>query len=42
MRYHLDSFREEWIIPEIEVPESAWHDGCLELLKGIAGGVGRP
>jgi Uma2 family endonuclease len=35
LRYRLESFREEWIIPEVPVPESAWHDGCLELLKAL-------
>jgi len=35
LRYRLDSFREDWIIPDVPVPESAWHDGCLELLKAL-------
>src|SRR5688500_9826443 len=35
VRYWLDSFREDWVIPEVPVPESAWHDGCLELLKAL-------
>jgi Uma2 family endonuclease len=35
VRYRLDAFRDEWIIPDIPVPESAWHDGALELLKAL-------
>lgn len=35
LRYHLDAFSDSWIIPEEPVPESAWHDGCLELVKAL-------
>jgi Uma2 family endonuclease len=33
LRYALSSFHDSWLIPEEEVPESAWHDGCVELLR---------
>jgi hypothetical protein len=35
LRYRLDDFSDSWIIPEEPVPESAWHDGCLELVKAL-------
>jgi len=35
LRYHLGAFSDSWIIPEEPVPESAWHDGCLELVKAL-------
>jgi hypothetical protein len=35
VRYALSGFSENWLIPEEDVPESAWHDGCLELLKAL-------
>jgi hypothetical protein len=35
LRYRLHEFSRDWIIPEEPVPESAWHDGCLELVKGL-------
>jgi hypothetical protein len=35
LRYALTHFSDGWLIPEEEVPESAWHDGCLELLKAL-------
>jgi hypothetical protein len=33
LRYRLREFSENWIIPEEPVPESAWHDGCLDLVR---------
>jgi hypothetical protein len=33
LRYAMSGFSESWLIPEEEVPESAWHDGCVELLR---------
>ena len=30
LRYQLHEFSRDWIIPEEPVPESAWHDGCLD------------
>jgi hypothetical protein len=33
LRYAISSFPDSWLIPEDEVPESAWHDGCVELLR---------
>jgi hypothetical protein len=35
LRYALTHFSDSWLIPEEEVPESAWHDGCLELFKAL-------
>jgi hypothetical protein len=35
LRYALSQFSDDWIIHEEPVPESAWHDGCLELLKAL-------
>jgi hypothetical protein len=35
LRYALTHFSDSWLIPEEEVPESAWHDGCLELLRAL-------
>ena len=35
LRYALDGFSDDWVIRWDEVPESAWHDGCLELLKAL-------
>lgn len=35
VRYRLDAFRDEWIIPDVPVPEAAWHDAALELLKAL-------
>jgi len=35
LRYALSGFSDSWLIPEEEVPESAWHDGCLELFKAL-------
>lgn len=35
LRYQLGAFSDSWIIPEEPVPESAWHDGCLELVKAL-------
>jgi hypothetical protein len=38
VRYALTGFSDDWIIRWDEVPESAWHDGCLELLKALLDG----
>ena len=35
LRYTLSEFSEDWVIREDPVPESAWHDRCLELLKAL-------
>jgi Uma2 family endonuclease len=35
LRYELPSFSERWTIPEETVPESAWHDACVELVKAL-------
>ena len=35
MRYELSGFSERWTLPEWPVPESAWHDACLELVKAL-------
>lgn len=36
LRYEVNTFSEHWIIPEeIPVPESAWHDGCLDLFRQL-------
>jgi hypothetical protein len=36
LSYRIEDFSDDWIIPEeIPVPESAWHDGCLELFKAL-------
>lgn len=35
VRHHVPGFSERWIIPEVPVPEAAWHDGALQLLKAI-------
>jgi hypothetical protein len=35
LRYRLHEFSRDWTIPEEPVPESAWHDGCLDLVKGL-------
>jgi len=35
LRYALSGFSDSWLIPEEEVPESAWHDACLELFKAL-------
>jgi hypothetical protein len=29
----MSGFSDSWLIPEEDVPESAWHDGCVELLR---------
>jgi Uma2 family endonuclease len=35
LRYQLEGFSDDWIIPEVPVPEAVWHDRCLELLKAL-------
>ena len=35
VRYELPGFSERWTLPEQPVPESAWHDACLELVKAL-------
>jgi Uma2 family endonuclease len=35
VRYRVREFDERWIIYEDPVPEAAWHDACLELLKAL-------
>jgi Uma2 family endonuclease len=35
LRYELPGFFERWTLSEEPVPESAWHDACLELLKAL-------
>jgi len=35
LRYDLPGFSERWTLPEQPVPESAWHDACLELVKAL-------
>jgi hypothetical protein len=35
VRYDLPGFSERWTLPEEPVPESAWHDACLELIKAL-------
>src|ERR1044071_1224288 len=35
VRYALGEFRDDWIIRWEDVPESAWHDLCLELVKAL-------
>jgi Uma2 family endonuclease len=35
VRYELPGFSERWTLPEQTVPESAWHDACLELVKAL-------
>jgi Putative restriction endonuclease len=36
LSYRVSEFSEHWVIPEeIPVPESAWHDGCVELFRAL-------
>jgi Uma2 family endonuclease len=35
VRHRVTGFSERWIIPEVPVPEAAWHDGCLRLLFAV-------
>jgi Uma2 family endonuclease len=35
LRYALAGFSERWTLSEELVPESAWHDACVELLKAL-------
>jgi len=35
VRYELSGFSESWTLPEQPVPESAWHDACVELVKAL-------
>ena len=35
VRYELAGFSERWTLPEQPVPEAAWHDACLELIKAL-------
>jgi Uma2 family endonuclease len=35
VRYEVPGFSERWTLPEQPVPESAWHDACVELLKAL-------
>lgn len=35
VRYELAGFSERWTLPEQPVPESAWHDACVELIKAL-------
>ena len=35
VRYEVPGFSERWRLPEQPVPESAWHDACVELLKAL-------
>jgi hypothetical protein len=35
VRYSLAEFSDAWVIPEEPVPESAWHDRCLEIFKAL-------
>src|SRR5688572_3830042 len=35
VRYELPGFSERWTLSEQPVPESAWHDACLELVKAL-------
>jgi hypothetical protein len=38
VRYSLSGFSDAWVIREEPVPESAWHDRCLEILKALLDG----
>jgi hypothetical protein len=35
LRYELSGFADDWIIPEVPVPEAVWHDHCLELFRQL-------
>ena len=35
LRYALSGFSERWTLSEELVPESAWHDACVELLRAL-------
>jgi hypothetical protein len=35
VRYPVAEFSDSWLIPEEPVPESAWHDRCLEVFRGL-------
>ena len=35
VRYEVPGFAERWTLPEEPVPESAWHDACIELLRAL-------
>jgi len=35
VRYEVSGFAERWTLPEQPVPESAWHDACVELIKAL-------
>jgi Uma2 family endonuclease len=35
VRYEVPGFSERWTLPEQPVPESAWHDACVDLLKAL-------
>ena len=35
VRHAIAEFSNDWIIPEEPVPESAWHDRCLEIFKAL-------
>jgi hypothetical protein len=35
VRYELRGFRDDWVLRWEPVPESAWHDLCLELVKAL-------
>src|SRR5260221_12933436 len=35
VRHRVPGFSARWTIPEVPVPEAAWHDRTLELLKAL-------
>jgi Uma2 family endonuclease len=35
VQHHVAAFSDRWVVGEGPVPEAAWHDGALELLKAI-------
>ena len=35
LRYAVPGFSERWTLPEQPVPESAWHDACVELVRAL-------
>jgi Uma2 family endonuclease len=37
VQHHVPGFSDRWLITEEPVPEGAWHDAALELLKALLG-----
>jgi Uma2 family endonuclease len=35
VRHRVSGFSSRWVIPEVPVPEAAWHDRTLELLRAL-------